>query len=261
MTLYCRYDIMFLFWIEVIDVPIAPKYYQVKTDILSRITDGTYKAQQPLPSEKELMERYDISRITVRKALDDLANEGYLYKIQGKGTFVGDPRKRGINILRHTSCISELRQRGYSTRRVVLNAKIMDCDEAHAQQYGLCLGERYFKFERIYTGDDVPYSYEISFYLYRYVSGIERRDLAAESIHAVLRDLHFDDLTINRTTEIQAILSQGDLCDKLRLPEGRPLLRMCFHSYLAGRSEDRNPVCVEYSLAVWRTDIIPVMIV
>lgn len=146
-------------------MPIEPKYYQVKMDILSKIKDGTYKQKETLPSEKELMKRYNSSRITIRKALDDLANEGYLYKIQGKGTFVGRvTRKQGINILRITSCVSELRACGYATERVVLKARIVDCDEELAKVYGLCVGERYFEFERIYTGDGVPYSYEISYY-------------------------------------------------------------------------------------------------
>ncbi len=244
------------------NVPVAPKYHQVKMDIYSKIADGTYKPKQPLPTEREYMQRYGISRITIRKALDDLANEGYLTKIQGKGTFVSDPRTRGINILRHTSCIAELKQRGFATKRVVLTRKIVDCDENLARQYGLCVGERYFEFERVYTGDDTPYSYEISFYLYRYVVDIENRDLANESIHTILRNLHFDDLPIARTTEIRAILSKGNLCEKLQVPEGMPLLQMKFHSYLTNEPhDDGDKKCVESSQATWRTDIIPVMIV
>lgn len=49
-------------------MPIEPKYYQVKMDILSKIKDGTYKQKETLPSEKELMKRYNSSRITIRKA-------------------------------------------------------------------------------------------------------------------------------------------------------------------------------------------------
>lgn len=242
-------------------MPIEPKYYQVKTDILSKIQDGTYKAKERLPSEKDFMQHYDISRITIRKALDDLANGGFLYKIQGKGTFVGDFRKQGIDILRITSCVSELRQRGYKTQRVVLAAKTFDCDEALAQQYGLCPGERYFKFERIYTGDGIPYSYETSFYLYRYVSGIEKRDLSKESIHTVLKDLHFYDLSITRCTEIRAILSEGHICDRFNVKEGIPLLQMIWHSYSNNDgAEETQQKCVEVHLALWRTDIIPVTI-
>lgn len=243
-------------------MPIEPKYYQVKMDILSKIKDGTYKQKETLPSEKELMKRYNSSRITIRKALDDLANEGYLYKIQGKGTFVGRvTHKQGINILRITSCVSELRACGYATERVVLKARIVDCDEELAKVYGLCVGERYFEFERIYTGDGVPYSYEISYYLYRYVSGIEQRDLSKESIHTVLQDLHFYDMSISCSTQIKAILAKGYLSDLLRVEEGFPLLEMYWNSFSNEDDENSEETkCVERHLAVWRTDIIPVVI-
>ena len=64
-----------------------------------------------------------------------------------------------------------------------MNAKIVECDEVLARNHGLSLGEKYFMFERIYTGDDNPYSYEISFFLYQFVSGIENNDFENESIH------------------------------------------------------------------------------
>lgn len=243
-------------------MPIEPKYYQVKMDILSKIKDGTYQEEKMLPSEKEFMQRYNSSRITIRKALDDLANEGYLYKIQGKGTFVGSAkRKQGINILRVTSCVSELRAHGYQTERVVLNAHTVDCDEELAKTFGLCPGERYFKFERIYTGDGVPYSYEISFYLYRYVSGIENRDLSKESIHTVLQDLRFYDMSISRSSQLKAIAADESLCSLLRVEKGFPLLEMYWNSY-SNVESDAHEIgkCVERHLAIWRTDIIPVVL-
>ena len=49
---------------------------------------NNFPGYEPIPSEQELMEMYQVSRITVRKAVDELVNEGYLYKIQGKGTYV-----------------------------------------------------------------------------------------------------------------------------------------------------------------------------
>lgn len=240
---------------------VEPKYYQIKQDISKKIEDGVYQTDQLLPTEKELMAHYQVSRITIRKALDELVNDSIVYKIQGKGTYVGNPTGKGINVLRLTSCVSELRKHGFSTERVVLNSRIVECTPELQKAYGLCPDERYFEFERIYTGNGIPYSYEISFYLYRYVIGIENFDLAQKSIHTVLKDLHFYDYSIRRTTEIKAILSSGELSQRLCIADGFPLLQLYLESFSCddGLGESQSK-CVEVHKAIWRSDTIPVVI-
>ena len=61
----------------------APKYYIVKQDIIKRINDNTYKEHETIPSERDLMAMFDVSRITVRKAIEELVSEGYLYRVHG----------------------------------------------------------------------------------------------------------------------------------------------------------------------------------
>lgn len=242
---------------------IAPKYYRMKVDIRSKIEDGTYPRNQALPSENELSELYGVSRITVRKALDELANENFLYKIQGKGTFVGENKQsKGINLFGSKSCVTELRKRGYKTQRLPLVSKIVDCDDEMAEKYGLKKGERYFEFERVYTGDEIPYSYELSFYLYRYVPGIEKRDLRHESIHTVLRDLGFNDYPISRSTEIKAIYPDAKLRERLKVDINTPLLQMYLLSYIQNEKNklSTEEICLEVHRAVWRTDIIPLIV-
>ena len=66
----------------------SPKYFIVKKAIVENIDNDLYHSNEAIPSEKKLMEFYNVSRITIRKAIDELVTEGYLYKIQGKGTYV-----------------------------------------------------------------------------------------------------------------------------------------------------------------------------
>lgn len=242
---------------------ISPKYYQLMVDIKSKIDDGTYKPDEMLPSENELIDQYGVSRITVRKALDELANERYLYKIQGKGTFVSTPTAKmgGINLIGSKSCVTELRSRGYKTQRIPLVTRIFDCDEEMAEKYGLIKGERYFEFERIYTGNEIPYSHEQSFYLYRYVSGIENRDLGKESIHTVLNNLGLDGFTTRRATEIKAVKPDPDIMEKLKVDQHMPLLQIRQLSYIRneGQTSPRE-ICLEVHTALWRSDIIPLCV-
>ncbi|MBZ4669069.1 MAG: GntR family transcriptional regulator, arabinose operon transcriptional repressor [Epulopiscium sp.] len=67
-----------------------PKYIQLKEFIKNYISEGQLKADDKLFSEHELANRFQISRHTVRKAIGELINEGWLYQVQGKGTFVAN---------------------------------------------------------------------------------------------------------------------------------------------------------------------------
>jgi GntR family transcriptional regulator len=74
-----------------------PLYHQLSQSLLAQITNGEFKAGDTLPPERELTQAFDVSRITVRRAIDELENEGYVRRVQGKGTFVAPPRiQRGI---------------------------------------------------------------------------------------------------------------------------------------------------------------------
>lgn len=72
-----------------------PKYYQLKQIILKGITNGEYPLNAKLPTEKELMNKYNVSYITVYKAKLELMKEGFIYAIQGKGAFVSDRANKG----------------------------------------------------------------------------------------------------------------------------------------------------------------------
>ena len=66
----------------------TPLYMQLKEAIKAAIKDGTYPDNEKIPTEIELSEHYKVSRITVRRAVEELCQENYLVKRQGKGTFV-----------------------------------------------------------------------------------------------------------------------------------------------------------------------------
>ena len=78
----------------------VPLYYQLKLIILNMVNNGQLKAGDAIPSEKELGKKYNLSRITVRSAIQELVQEGYLVKKRGVGTFVAGPKiRRGIDRL------------------------------------------------------------------------------------------------------------------------------------------------------------------
>ena len=102
---------------------VLPKYFLIKNKIIEKINNEELLPNQLLPSERELIEKYEVSRITVRRAIDELVKEGYAYKIQGKGSFVkGDLFKQKIT--RVNSYTEEIINQGMIPSRKILNIEI-----------------------------------------------------------------------------------------------------------------------------------------
>jgi GntR family transcriptional regulator len=85
------------------DAPL-PLYHQLRQALLGPLKRGHWKEGDPIPTEREICDTYDVSRITVRRAINDLVREGYLVSYQGKGTFVARPKiQRQLTQLRSFS--------------------------------------------------------------------------------------------------------------------------------------------------------------
>src|SRR5690242_21732563 len=69
-----------------------PRYYQLREILREKIHAGQWPPGMLIPSERELCLQYGLSRMTARQAISDLVREGLLYRLQGKGTFVGQAR-------------------------------------------------------------------------------------------------------------------------------------------------------------------------
>jgi GntR family transcriptional regulator of arabinose operon len=72
----------------------VPKYEQVKRSLVKEIQTGRWSPGSPFPSETQLLQRYKVSRPTLIRSLQEMVREGYLYREQGRGTFVADLSKK-----------------------------------------------------------------------------------------------------------------------------------------------------------------------
>jgi len=99
------------------------QYYLLKKELIDRIDREEFKQDEPIPSERELMSQFDVSRITVRRAINELVNEGYLYTIQGKGTYIKNGRY-SQNLLSLTSCTQDIIKLGMKPSRRIIASGI-----------------------------------------------------------------------------------------------------------------------------------------
>ena len=107
-----------------IDDSPLPLYQKLKNLIVSRIQRGEWTPGQQIPSETDFMNQYNISRMTVNRALRELSAGGHLVRLQGVGTFVAKPKPEA-SLLRIRSIADEIRERGgvYTNRVELLIAE------------------------------------------------------------------------------------------------------------------------------------------
>jgi GntR family transcriptional regulator len=200
----------------------VPKYYALKNYILEMIDREEYAIDQAIPSERALIDQFGISRITVRKAIDELANEGYLYRLQGKGTYVkGDKVKQDLfNI---TSCTQDIINHGMTPSRKVLTSRVGACRADTARILQIGSAAQVFTLERVYYANFEPLNCTLTILPYNYFPGIEKLDFAKESLYEVLETKY--GVRISKATRsLEARLALEDMAQKLDLHAGAPLL-------------------------------------
>lgn len=131
-----------------------PKYAAVRLELLKDIESGM-QPHHPLPSERELMSRYGVSRMTVREALSRLADEGRVYRVQGSGTFVADPDTI-TKSLSLTSFSEDIRARRMTPGSRLVRAAREDASAPVARDLALSPGAPVWHLERVRTADGAP---------------------------------------------------------------------------------------------------------
>ena len=135
----------------------APLYQQIYDEIKDAIEKGVYAPKERIPSELELAEQYDVSRITVRRAVEELCSDGYLVKQQGRGTFVSTPH---INRQFHASTLQTFTAlcagNGMKAGAHVVDRQIVPARQNEMEFFGLQKDALLLHIKRVRTADGEP---------------------------------------------------------------------------------------------------------
>jgi GntR family transcriptional regulator len=164
-------------------VPLYQQFYEtLRGDVLS----SRLKPGDLLPSEADLAERFEVSSVTVRQALDMLHKEGLIYRQRGRGTFVAHPRL-DQNLMRIVSFTQDMPTRGFSPASRVLGSSLIPAPREIAERLSIEPGEALARLERLRLADDEPMGIEESHLIHRYCPGIlEKHDYAVHSLREAL---------------------------------------------------------------------------
>lgn len=224
----------------------VPLYHQLKTQILREIEAGRWQPDEQLPTEEQFGARYGVSKITVRQALRELANQGRIRREQGRGTFVQKPAlEEGPRKL--TSFTAEMGLHGLAATSEVLEHGMMPAEDDVAAKLGIVAGDQVFRLRRLRCADGVPMGVQTAYLPAAMVPGIEALPFSDVSLYEVLGsryNLH----PVGAKEILIAVAIDADDARLLRVAPGAPGLAAERTTFLP----DRQPL--EYVRSTMRGD-------
>ena len=224
----------------------VPLYLQVKEIFSHKIDSGELQPHDRLPSERELGEELGISRMTVRQALTQLTHDGRIYTIVGKGTYVAPPRiDQDLHQL--TGFTQDMRIRGLTTSARVIEAALLPAPPDLAEALQIRPGAMMVKLERLRLADGIPLALATDYLPHHLCPDLLERDMATQSLYAVLRSHYGLKLARARQT-VQAALANQREADLLGLSRPSAVLRMERTAFL------NNDQVIVYAKTAYRGD-------
>ncbi|GAM60931.1 transcriptional regulator [Vibrio ishigakensis] len=132
-----------------------PRYLQIADTLIERISSGELPAGSMLPTEGELQQEFDVSRVTIRKAMQKLVEKDLLFRQRGSGTYVKAPKAQH-NALQLSGFVEEVSAQGKTPSSKIITFELIECDELVAEKLELDLGEEVYSIRRLRLIDDEP---------------------------------------------------------------------------------------------------------
>lgn len=199
-----------------------PLYQQLYRLLRHKIITGEWAAQEAIPTEMSLMEKYQVSRATVRQALSELVADGLVVRKRGRGSFVAPPSVEQ-SLVRILSFTEDMQQRGLQPQTRLISARLMPATERLVEKLKLEPEEKVARLVRLRLADGEPMSVEVSCLVYRFVPGLLEHDYTRNSLRQILQQQYGIRLARAEQT-IQAIAADEEMAELLGVEQGAPLL-------------------------------------
>lgn len=199
-----------------------PLYLQLKEIIKAKIDANEYPKGSQLPTEVELSDMYNISRITVRKAISSLCDDGLLVKKQGKGTFIQAGqlvRSKMDHLLSFTKACNNS---GMIPGTEVLEKEIVSLDKKTAEIFNLETGIKMVKVVRLRLADQVPIMYEVNYYPQDRYAFLMDEPLDG-SMYEMLKEKYHIEIKCSKNSFLDVIKADNRLSSYLHVSYGDPL--------------------------------------
>ncbi|MFL0266813.1 GntR family transcriptional regulator [Candidatus Clostridium radicumherbarum] len=221
-----------------------PLYSQLM-DILIAAIEKELKENDQIPSERDICEKYDVSRTTVRQAINELEKEGYIYKIHGKGTFVA-PKRVNQDLIKFYSFTEDMKKIGKKPTSKVLDFNIINIDSYISRKIRIMEGELVYRFNRLRLADNIPMMLETTYVSYARFPGLTKEDLEREALYDLIQN-RFNTLITYAEETFTPILTNETEAHILNMPKEIPSLKIERFTYAESS-------IIEYTTSIARGD-------
>jgi len=226
----------------------SPLYSRVEAVLASEIADGALKVGDQLPTEDDLIARFEVSRITVRRAIQNLRGRGLVEIRRGKGTFVAAPRiTQELTDL--TGFVEDMHALGRQPMARVIDKEIVTADETVASQLALTKGEHVVRIRRVRMANRIPLSFDETFLPLEIGKKIITNNLKVEPIFSLL-ERKYDIPLIEAEYKLDAVAAEPEVAAALKVKQRSPIFRIERISYSTGGRP------VDYERLHYRGDLV-----
>ena len=203
----------------------VPLYVQLAQKIAQAIRAGRYQPDEALPSERMLSESLGLSRVTARKAIDQLVTQGLVVRRRGSGNYIAPKLEQPLTRL--TSFSEELQQRGFKPSSRWLRRALTSVTPEEQLTLGLSTGARVARLERLRLADDVVMAYEVSVLPEQVLPD---PSCVEASLYAHLE--HSGKAPVRALQHLRALNADAALAQRLNVPTGQAVLHISRVGYL-----------------------------
>ncbi|MFP3728874.1 GntR family transcriptional regulator [Priestia filamentosa] len=226
----------------------VPFYKQLKSYFIEQIENGDLTSGDKIPSERELAEIFNISRMTARHAVSLLEREGFVERIVGSGTFISNKRFE-IDFITFDSFTNSLLNKGLTPTTKMLSVNKQKPKALIAKALGISSDEDIIFIKRLRLADGIPISVQSSHIPYKYCQGIEEFLEDNVSLYNILEQ-HYDIKLVKTQQYMRVLLTNEEESKLLRIGNESPCI------FLEETTSDSLGRIVDFSKITTRSDII-----
>jgi GntR family transcriptional regulator len=209
-----------------------PRHTQITNWLRKQIESGIYEPEEKLPSENELAKMFDVSRVTIRRAMQSLENESVIYRCQGLGSFVSDERAPHT-LVRLTDFNEDMSMAGINPSSKVLRFEPVEAPQWLSDRLKIDSDNKVLRVDRLRLGDDEPIAFDTTWLPIFYGQLLDIDQLKNETIYSILEQKY--DITITKGCyRMSASLAEPEVADALQVEPATALFLIDRLSFTIG---------------------------
>ncbi len=206
-----------------------PIYYQIEELLRKQIEEGRFIEGDSIPSERSLSKEYDVSRMTIRQAINNLVSEGILVREKGKGTFVNQ-EKIEIPLVKLSGFSEDMKMRGLTPSTEIMGLSVVEITKSESRETGIEEGTKCYRVCRLRLADGIPMAYEILTLPKKIFENLDINHISNSFYQYVEKDLKLKIEGAKQTLEPS--IANEEESEVLQIKKASPILLLKRMSYL-----------------------------